>query len=123
MLYFNPDFLGLAKLEVFPSVELEVNIEAEQWYWNVSYPQYGVTIDEAKEMLLPIGRRVHVELTSKDVIHSFWVPAFRLKRDAVPGQVNSLYMTPTLIGRYDYDFMYRAPQNADAAGCCRTSRV
>ncbi len=112
---FNPGLIGLSKLEFSPPVELEVNVEAEQWHWKVSYPQYGVTIDEAKEMFLPVGRRVHIELTSRDVIHSFWVPAFRLKQDAVPGQVHSLYLTPNRTGSYDDDFMYRV-QCAELCG-------
>ncbi|MDP2730815.1 MAG: cytochrome c oxidase subunit II [Dehalococcoidales bacterium] len=112
---FNPGLTGLKELASHPAAQLEIQVEAEQWHWNVSYPQYGVYIEEAEEMFLPAGQAVRVELTSTDVIHSFWVPAFRLKQDAVPGQVNNLYFTPNRIGNFDEDFMYRV-QCAELCG-------
>lgn len=112
---FNPGLTGLKELATHPATQLKIEIEAEQWHWNVSYPQYGVTIEEAKEMFLPVGQVVNVELTSSDVIHSFWVPAFRLKQDAVPGQVHSLYFTPNRTGNFDEDFNYRV-QCAELCG-------
>ncbi len=48
------------------------------------------------ELHLPVGKQVLLQMTSKDVIHSFWVPEFRLKQDLVPGRITELRITPTL---------------------------
>src|SRR5205823_13087848 len=49
---------------------------------------------------VPKGRHVQLQITSKDVIHSFWVPEFAQKQDAVPGQINKLVITPTRLGTF-----------------------
>lgn len=91
----NPGLTGLgqmrAKLAQRPE-ELVVQVQARQWSWSFTYPQYGITVRD--RLVLPAGRRVRFEITSEDVVHSFWVPAFRLKMDAVPGRVTTLYVTP-----------------------------
>ncbi len=112
---FNPGFVGMNKLESNNTYDLEMKVEAVQWHWNFSFPEYGVTLNNAREIRLPVGRRVRVELTSQDVIHSFWVPAFRLKQDAVPGRVATLYFTPNRTGSYNEDFNYRV-QCAELCG-------
>ncbi|HTX60162.1 MAG TPA: cytochrome c oxidase subunit II [Verrucomicrobiae bacterium] len=68
-----------------------------QFYWSFRYPQIN---GEISEMHLPVGVPVTLNLTSADVIHSFWVPAFRLKNDMVPGLVTTIRFTPTLVGRF-----------------------
>lgn len=77
--------------------ELEVKIVAAQWSWRFEYPQYGVA---STELRLPVNRPVLVKLNSLDVIHSFWVPEFRVKQDAVPGMETVLRITPNKVGRY-----------------------
>lgn len=77
--------------------ELVVNVTGFQFGWSFEYPEYGVT---SSEMVLPRGRKALLQLTSRDVIHSFWVPEFRVKQDAVPGQWTTLRVTPTEIGDY-----------------------
>ena len=52
------------------------------------------------EMVLPVNRPARMEMTSKDVIHSFWVPEFRVKQDLVPGQVTVVRFTPSEVGDY-----------------------
>ena len=76
-----------------------VKVTARQWAWSFEYPDSGVT---STELHLPVNRQVVLQLTSVDVIHSFWVPEFRLKQDALPGDnlVKELRITPTLIGNY-----------------------
>ena len=76
---------------------LEVRVTAFQWGWGFQYPQYGIT---SPELRLPVGRPVLLRLTSRDVIHSFWVPEFRVKQDAVPGKEFLLWVTPTKEGHY-----------------------
>lgn len=77
--------------------ELLVRVTGFQFGWSFEYPQYGVT---SPELYLPRGRQVLFELTSRDVIHSFWVPEFRIKQDAVPGRWTTLRVTPTEVGDF-----------------------
>ena len=76
---------------------LQVKVTAGQWYWQFQYPEYGVS---STELYLPVNRQVVLRMSSNDVIHSFWVPEFRVKQDIVPGQVTELRITPTLAGNY-----------------------
>jgi cytochrome c oxidase subunit 2 len=59
------------------------------------------------EMVLPADRRVKFEVTATDVLHAFWVPAFRMKIDAVPGGVTTTYATPNVTGGRDDDIGFR----------------
>jgi cytochrome c oxidase subunit 2 len=72
-----------------------VNVKASQWTWSFEYPEYGFT---SNELHLPVNRQVLLKMESMDVIHSFWVPEFRVKQDVLPGRVTELRITPTLIG-------------------------
>ena len=79
------------------SADIDVEVRAQQFNWEFYYPatkQYGT------KLFLEIGKRHRIILTSKDVVHSFWVPEFRIKQDAVPGKVISMIVTPTKIGSY-----------------------
>ena len=77
---------------------LVVNVIGHQWWWEFEYPEYG--IETANEMHIPIGRTVYLNITSADVIHSFWVPQLNGKRDAVPGRVNHLILNADEPGTY-----------------------
>jgi cytochrome c oxidase subunit II len=79
-----------------PAEELVVQVEGFQWAWKLTYPQHGVTT--FNELVLPVGQRVRFEVTSTDVIHAFWVPAFRMKVDALPGRTTVIYATPDRTG-------------------------
>ena len=74
-----------------------VKVTGIQWDWKFEYPEYGIT---TTEMYLPVDKAVLLNMESTDVIHSFWVPEFRVKQDLVPGRVTKLRITPTLIGDY-----------------------
>jgi cytochrome c oxidase subunit 2 len=77
--------------------ELVVEVTGFQFGWRFDYPQSGVS---SQELYLPRGRQVLFRITSEDVIHSFWVPEFRIKQDAVPGRWTTLRVTPTRVGNY-----------------------
>ncbi len=77
--------------------ELRVKVIGSQFAWRFEYPDLGV---KSVELRLPKDRPVRFEITSPDVLHSFWIPAFRTKQDAVPGRTITLLVTPTAIGRY-----------------------
>ena len=74
-----------------------VEVVGRQFTWEFRYPEADVT---TSELHLPVGRPVLFQISSEDVIHSFWVPAFRAKRDATPGQISELRITPSLVGRF-----------------------
>ncbi len=74
--------------------DLVVHVVAYQWSWRFEYPDDGVTIvddsdDENPELVLPASSTVRFDLESVDVIHSFWLTAFRFKRDMIPGSPSS----------------------------------
>lgn len=75
--------------------DLVVQVRAEQWSFTFTYPEYGVSVKD--RLVLPVGKRVRFDITSDDVIHSFWIPAFRMKLDAVPGRTREMYVTPTRV--------------------------
>ncbi len=77
---------------------LTVDVTAQQFAWSFKYPQYGDF--KSGELRLVEGRQVQLRLRALDVIHSFWVPEFRQKQDAVPGIVTKLPITPTKAGKY-----------------------
>jgi cytochrome c oxidase subunit 2 len=106
VLMIFPGTLGLLELRDHsdPVDQLVVEVQSSRWIWILTYPKQGLT---TTEMVLPIGREVRFEVTSTDVLHAFWVPAFRMKIDAVPGQKTFVYATPTRTGTFDNDPGYR----------------
>lgn len=74
-----------------------VKVIGGQWYWQYQYPDFGIV---TTDLYLPVDRQVDLQMTSNDVIHSFWVPEFRVKQDLVPGRTTELRITPTVIGKY-----------------------
>ena len=104
-----------------------VRVVAQQFAWNVHYPgadgQFGDTrpdlvssenpvgLDRSSPhgaddivtglMHVPIGRQVVIQLTSKDVVHSFGLPNFRVKQDVIPGMIATVWFTPTMTGQFD----------------------
>ncbi len=77
--------------------EMVVSVVGQQWSWSFEYPEQDV---KSARLVLPVGQPVLLELESTDVLHSFWVPEFRVKQDLVPGQVKELRITPTKLGSY-----------------------
>ena len=77
---------------------LNVDVTARQFAWTFSYPEQGNLT--SAQLRLPVGRSVELHLTALDVIHSFWVPEFGQKQDALPGQDTKLVITPTKVGTY-----------------------
>jgi cytochrome c oxidase subunit 2 len=88
---------GLAEIIRSDENELVVEVTGFQFGWRFDYPDYGIT---SNTLNLPKDRQVLVQLNSLDVIHSFWVPEFRVKQDAVPGRTTELRFTPAELGEY-----------------------
>jgi cytochrome c oxidase subunit 2 len=89
--------IGLVEIRGAQTADFEVNVRGEQWKWHFEYPATGV---KSNELHIPVNRRVHVNIQSDDVIHSFWVPALGVKQDAVPGRPTHVYVTATDSGTY-----------------------
>ncbi len=87
----------LGTIEAIDPTAVKVNVTAGQWYWQYAYPDYGVS---STDLYLPVNLQTNLQLTSVDVIHSFWVPEFRVKQDILPGRTVNLRITPILIGDY-----------------------
>lgn len=90
----------LAKIERPDPRPLEVTVIAFQWSWRFEYPDLEVI---STELVLPVDRQARFKLTSNDVIHSFWVPEFRVKQDILPGgedMMRELRITPNLEGEF-----------------------
>ena len=79
-----------------PPGALRVEVIWHQWWWEFRYPELGITT--ANELHLPVGRPVALEMTTADVIHSFWLPRLAGKRDVIAGRVNRLAFTPDSTG-------------------------
>ncbi|HEX5881196.1 MAG TPA: cytochrome c oxidase subunit II [Actinomycetota bacterium] len=73
-----------------PPEALVIEVVGHQFWWEVRYPEQGVTARD--ELHLPVGRRVNLQLTSADVIHSFWVPELAGKLDLLPARTNTLVL-------------------------------
>jgi cytochrome c oxidase subunit 2 len=87
----------LDDLEAKQPNTLVVNVTGQQFTWSFDYPSQKV---KSSELVLPKDRPVEFRIHTKDVIHSFWVPEFRLKSDAVPGLTTKIRLTPNRIGHY-----------------------
>jgi cytochrome c oxidase subunit II len=80
-----------------PKDAMEVFVTGKQWMWKIQYPD-GTR--EINELHVPVGQPVKLTMASEDVIHSFSIPAFRVRHDVVPGHYASLWFTATKPGRY-----------------------
>jgi len=77
---------------------LTVNVTGQQFAWSFEYPDEGKV--KTNQLVLPKDRPVHFRVNTKDVLHDFWVPDFRLKTDAVPGLTTDIRVTPQRLGTY-----------------------
>jgi cytochrome c oxidase subunit II len=91
-------WITLDDIEAKQKNEMVVNVTGEQFTWTFEYPSDKLT---SSELVLPVDRPVEFKIQTKDVIHSFWVPQFRLKSDAVPGLTTTIRVTPDKPGRYE----------------------
>jgi cytochrome c oxidase subunit 2 len=89
----------LAKIPKGPNV-IHVDVDARQWFWEYRYTDRGAKFYTANEMHIPVGQPVVLTLTSKNVIHSFWIPALAGKKDVVPGHPNTLTIEADRAGTF-----------------------
>lgn len=85
------------QMRSMPKNAIEINVLGKQWAWEVEYKNGYKTVNE---VVVPIGEDVKLLLTSSDVIHSFFVPSFRIKQDAVPGRYTALWFRADKLGDF-----------------------
>ncbi len=91
-------FKDYLKLTVAPDDVIEIHVTAKKWLWEFEYPETGMK--SVNDLVVPVGKAVKLVMTSKDVLHSFYIPNFRIKRDLVPNRYSNLWFEATKIGRF-----------------------
>jgi len=104
-----------ALLDVSQKPDVTINVVAKQWSWDFNYVEAdvyesgvqnepdratGELLNQQPVLVLPVGKRVEFVLNARDVIHSFWVPAFLQKLDMIPGKTNRFQVVPTQEGTF-----------------------
>lgn len=117
LVIIHPGFTGLNQIRANEgeAPDLTVNVTGQQWVWTFEYPDAEVMT--VNELVLPVDKRVKFNVTAppNDVLHSFWIPAFRTKIDAVPGLETHASAKPTRVGEFNEDVNYRV-QCAELCG-------
>ena len=98
-------FGAIFKLAKTDDTEMIINVTGQQWWWEYDYPvqnEFGITqpIISSGQLVMPVGTKVLLRETSRDVIHSYWIPALNGKRDAVPGRIHTLRLEADKPGIY-----------------------
>lgn len=93
-------WIVLVDIEEAQANEMRVNVTGQQFAWTFEYPQPGGKPIKSTQLYLPKDRPVRFYVKALDVIHDFWVPAFRMKVDAVPGIETKYRVTPSRLGTY-----------------------
>src|SRR3954453_33529 len=90
-------WITLSDIEAHDRDRMVVDVYSQQYEWHFNYPETGTT---SRELHVPVDRQIEFRLHALDVIHSFWVPEWRIKKDNVPGITTRAYVTPTKAGDY-----------------------
>ena len=85
-------WITLSDIEAHDPNRMAVDVYGQQYEWHFNYPEQGVT---SRELHVPVDRQMEFRMHTLDVIHSFWVPEWRIKKDAGPGITTRAYVTPT----------------------------
>jgi cytochrome c oxidase subunit II len=90
-------WIVLADIEAHDPDRMVVDVYSQQYEWHFNYPDQGTT---SRELHVPVDRQVEFRMHALDVIHSFWVPEWRIKKDNVPGITTRAYITPDKTGNF-----------------------
>lgn len=94
---FGWGFRDFLYLGVAPRNAIEIRVTGQKWSWTFDYPKSGIT---STELTVPVGRPVKLIMSSTDIIHSFYIPAFRVKRDVLPNRYTELWFEALERGTY-----------------------
>jgi cytochrome c oxidase subunit 2 len=95
----GPAFTSLHYMDTIPKADLNIEIIGHQWFWEYRYPRYNVTFAN-EPLVIPVGKVVSADVTSIDVVHSWFMPDFGVKLDANPGRVNHTWFQVEKPGTY-----------------------
>ncbi|MGH2574700.1 MAG: cytochrome c oxidase subunit II, partial [Ignavibacteria bacterium] len=98
MLIFYYGWVGFKTMRNVPPDAMTVKVTGKMWLWSFEYEN---TKKSDSLLYVPVGRPIKMEINSADVIHSFYLAAFRIKEDAIPGRTNYLWFHPLNLGEYD----------------------
>jgi cytochrome c oxidase subunit II len=98
LLWFGIGYPYFVRLSLPPKDAMDVFVQGKKWMWKFAYPGGPNAVDTLR---VPAGRPVRLLITSRDVIHSFFVPALRVKADALPGRYTQTWFNATKTGRYE----------------------
>jgi cytochrome c oxidase subunit 2 len=90
--------VGYMELVIPPDNGEEIRVTARQWSWQFDYPRDGIVTDD---LVVPVDTPIRLTMTATDVLHSFYVPEFRIKKDIVPGRYTVAWFEATEIGTYN----------------------
>ncbi len=85
-------------MNAVPDSALDVRVTGQKWSWSIGYPSLGKECQN--KLVVPLGEPVKLTISSVDVLHSFWIPAFRLKRDALPNKYTGYWFEATQTGDF-----------------------
>lgn len=92
-------FKDFLRLHIMPAHAMEVKVTGQKWFWTTDYPDGTALVNE---MVVPVNTPVRVLLSATDVIHSFYIPSFRVKMDALPNRYTLAWFEATNVGTYDW---------------------
>jgi len=98
MVIFVWGFQDFVRLHIVPANSTEIKITGQRWFWSFNYPE-GIT--QVGDLVVPVNQPIKLLMSSKDVIHSFFVPAFRIKMDVLPNRYTITWFEATMTGEFD----------------------
>ncbi len=98
MIVFVWGFKTYMKINVVPKDAYEIKVTGQKWFWSFDYPEGGNSINE---IVVPVDKPIKLLMDSKDVIHSFFVPDFRVKMDVLPNRYSITWFEATSVGEFN----------------------
>jgi cytochrome c oxidase subunit 2 len=98
MVMFFYGYVGYKNLRDVPGDAYVIKVSGQMWKWTFDYPE---TKKKSDTLFVPVGKNIKMEIFANDVNHSFYIPALRVKEDAIPGRTNRLWFNAEHEGRYD----------------------
>jgi cytochrome c oxidase subunit 2 len=92
--------IAFLHMEKVPDNAYKINVTGKQWLWEFTYKKDNLEVNTTDVMYVPVNTPVVLDMTATDVLHSFYVPSFRIKRDTVPGMITRVNFTATKKGDY-----------------------
>ena len=98
LVIFGLGFRDFMKMHVPPVNAKEIHVKAQKWSWSFEYPQDGVVLPN--KLVVPVNQNIKLRMSSIDVIHSFYLPNFRIKRDVIPNRYTTLWFKANRVGKF-----------------------